>query len=153
MRNLEFIVDIETQGLGLDADLVRRAVLATLRHQSADFDGEVSVSFVQDDEMTQYNRQYRGKDGTTDVLSFPQFTVEEIANHSDEFICLGDIIINVDAVHRQAEDYGHDIKREAAFLTVHSVLHLLGYTHDDEAQEARMFAVQEEILEEMGLGR
>ena len=150
-------VDIETQGLDLDADLVRRSVLAALAHQGADFSGEVGVLAVRDEEMTRYNKQYRDADATTDVLSFPQtfsqFFEEEIANVSVEYICLGDIIINIDAARRQAEEYGHSLQREIAFLTVHSTLHLLGYAHDDAAQEARMFAVQEEILTEMGLGR
>lgn len=146
-------IDIETESSDLDTDLVKKSIFTALRHEGAYFSGEVSVVVVRDDEMIQYNQQYRGKDGTTDVLSFPQFSAEEIKNMDGEFICLGDIIINIDAVQRQAEEYGHSINRELAFLTVHSVLHLLGYTHDDEVQEARMFAVQEEILKEMGLVR
>jgi len=150
---MQFDIDIETQGLDIDADLVRQAILATLRHQDINFCGEVSVLCTQDAEMIQYNKQHRGKDATTDVLSFPQFSAEEIDNAQGEFICLGDIIINIDVAQRQAEEYGHSIKREVAFLTVHSVLHLLGYEHNDAVQEARMFATQEEILVEMGLGR
>jgi len=149
MMNKEFSVDVDTQGLGIDVDLVRGAVLETLKHQSLGFDGEVSVLIVEDEEMAELNRQYRGKEGTTDVLSFPLHD----GDFDDEYICLGDIIININATKRQAEEYGHSISRELAFLTVHSALHLLGYTHDDEAQESRMFAVQEEILVEMGLGR
>jgi probable rRNA maturation factor len=152
-----FEIDIETQGLEIDTDLVRQAILGALRHQDANFSGEVSVLVVEDAEMTRYNSQYRGKDGLTDVLSFPQafsrYFQEEIANVPVEYICLGDIIINIDAARRQAKEYGHSLSREVAFLMVHSALHLLGYSHDDEAQEAQMFAVQEEILEEMGLGR
>ncbi|MCL2377317.1 MAG: rRNA maturation RNase YbeY [Defluviitaleaceae bacterium] len=150
---MEIDIDIETQNLDIDIDLVRHAILATLRHQGAKFSGEVSVLCVQDEEMARYNGQHRGKGVATDVLSFPQFSEEEIGNAADEFICLGDIIINIDAALRQAEEYGHSAAREVAFLTVHSALHLLGYTHDDEAQESRMFAAQEEILTEMGLGR
>ena len=157
MRNEEFSIDIEVQGFEIDAELIKKAVLETLRHQGADFSGEVSVLVVGNDEMARYNQQYRSKDGPTDVLSFPQtfsrHFEEEIANVSVEFICLGDIIINIDAARRQAEEYGHSFRREIAFLTVHSTLHLLGYAHDDEAEESRMFAAQEEILEEMGLGR
>jgi len=149
MRNYGFSVDIDAQGLEIDVELVRGAVLETLRHQGLGFDGEVSVLVVRDEEMAGLNQQYRGKEGTTDVLSFPLHD----GDFGDEYICLGDIIINIDASKRQAEEYGHSISRELAFLTVHSVLHLLGYTHDDEVQESQMFAVQEEILVEMGLGR
>ena len=147
------VINIENQGLEIDEALVSKSISATLKHQNIDFDGDVSVLVVEDAEMAQYNKQYRDKNDTTDVLSFPQFTAEEIASKVDEFICLGDIIINIDAAARQAEEYGHSISREVAFLTVHSALHLLGYDHGDDEQEARMFAVQEEILEEMGLGR
>ena len=157
MNNKDFLIDIEAQGLEIDADLVRRAILATLRHRGADFSGEVSVLIVEDDEMAWYNSKYRGKDGPTDVLSFPQtfsqYFQEEIANVSVEYVCLGDIIINIDAARRQAEEYAHSLSREIAFLTVHSALHLLGYSHDDDVQEAQMFAAQEEILREMGLKR
>jgi len=157
MRNEEFLIDIDTQGLEMDTFLVQEAILTTLRHQGAAFSGEVSVLAVGDDEMVEYNRQYRGKDGTTDVLSFPQtfsrYFQEEIANAPIEFICLGDIIINIDAMGRQAEEYGHSMSRELAFLIVHSTLHLLGFVHDDESEEAHMFAIQEEILKEMGLDR
>jgi len=151
MRN--FLVDIDAQELDIDVDLVRAAVLATLRHQGMDIDGEVSVLAVEDDEMVGLNRQYRGKDGPTDVLSFPQYYKEDIDNLGYEFISLGDIIINIDAMRRQAREYSHSEARETAFLTVHSALHLLGYDHGDAESEARMFAVQEEILMEMGLGR
>ncbi|MDR2183904.1 MAG: rRNA maturation RNase YbeY [Clostridiales bacterium] len=146
-------IDIQTQGLEIDTCLVKSAILATLRHCGADFPGEVSVLAVQDAEMSRYNQQYRGKDATTDVLSFPQYFKEEIANAPTEYVCLGDIIINISAARRQAEEYGHSIQREIAFLAVHGALHLLGFDHHDEAAEARMFAVQEEILTEMGLER
>jgi len=150
---MQFEIDLETQDLDIDANLVRKSILATLKHQGVKFSGEVSVLCVQDAEMARYNKRHRGKDATTDVLSFPQFSEEEFGNATGEFICLGDIIINIDAARRQADEYDHSLAREIAFLTVHSTLHLLGYNHDDEAQETRMFAAQEEILLEMGLGR
>jgi len=151
---MQFDIDIETQGLDIDVELIRKAILATLNHHDINFSGEVSVLCVKDAEMAQYNKQHRGKDATTDVLSFPQFSAEEIDNASGEFICLGDIIINIDAIPRQAADYGHGQAREAAFLIVHSMLHLLGYVHDDAVSEADMMALQEQILvNEMGLGR
>jgi len=148
MRNSGFEVDIDAQGLGIDEDLIEHAVLAALKHQGIKFGGEVSVLIVEDDEMAQLNAQYRGKDGPTDVLSFTQDF-----GPNDKYVCLGDIIINIDAMRRQAVEYGHSEAREMAFLTVHSTLHLLGYDHDSEAAESCMFAVQEEILGEMGLER
>ncbi|MCL2573360.1 MAG: rRNA maturation RNase YbeY [Defluviitaleaceae bacterium] len=153
MRNGEFLIDIDTQGLGVDFNLIEKAILAALMHQGFKHSGEISVLCVEDAEMMGYNLEHRGKEGTTDVLSFPQYSAEEIANTCDEFICLGDIIINIDSMRRQAEEYEHSQARELAFLIVHSALHLLGYDHDTEDAEERMFALQEEILGEMGLGR
>ena len=137
-------------------DLTRKSILRALEHQGASYPGEVSVVFTDDAEITRLNGEHRGKEYPTDVLSFPQYTLvelEELAAAEGEFICLGDIIINIDAARRQAADYGHSLQREVAFLAVHSTLHLLGFAHDDEAGEARMFTAQEEILREMGLTR
>ena len=149
-------IDIEINCLNLEEgleDLARMSIRKTLSHEGTEFDGEVSLVITDDAEIARLNGHHRGKEYPTDVLSFPQYTPEEIAEMAGEFVCLGDIIINIDAARRQAEEYGHSLQREVAFLTVHSALHLLGYAHDDEVEEIRMFAMQEEILTEMGLGR
>ena len=95
-------------------------------------------------------------DKATDVLSFPQidYDVDEVVmtNEKGEIV-LGDIIISVDTAKRQAEEYGHSLKREICFLTVHSMLHLLGYDHMTEEEEAEMFGKQKDILEKSGITR
>ena len=101
-------------------------------------EAEVSVMIVCDKEIQELNLQYRGMDKPTDVLSFPM--------EDEEY--LGDIVISLPRARAQAEEYGHSIEREIAFLTAHSMLHLMGYDHEDE-----MFAKQEEILNELGYKR
>ena len=105
-------------------------------------DSEVSVTFVNDEEIRLLNKKFRGKDELTDVLSFPM---------GGEL--LGDIIINADAAARQAREYGHSLRRELAFLAAHSMLHLLGYGHDTKNAEDEMCEKQEAVLKALGIGR
>ena len=113
--------------------------------------GNITFSVVDDEEIHQVNREYRNVDRPTDVISFPANEGESIAALPDGF--LGDIMISLPRAEAQAEEYGHSLKRELSFLAVHGTLHLLGYDHmtDEEAKE--MFALQDEILNEMGITR
>ncbi len=111
---------------------------------------ELSVLLTTDEEVRELNRTYRGIDRTTDVLSFPQHEGEG-ADPNDPL--LGDVVISMDAVERQALEYGHSLEREMAFLTVHGVLHLLGWDHQDPKDEERMMGKTEAILLGMGLTR
>lgn len=117
---------------------------------------EVSVSIVDNEEIHQINKQFRDIDRATDVLSFPLLTFEEgeipDLNEKDE-VLLGDIIISLERAREQAEEYGHSLKREIAFLTAHSMLHLLGYDHMEEEEEKEMFEKQREILNKAGIPR
>ena len=103
----------------------------------------VNVVLVDDESIHQYNRDFRDVDRPTDVLSFVDGDVDEGQ------LLMGDIIISVDALRRQAKDYGHTLKREFCFLVVHGYLHLLGYDHHSEAEEKEMFGLQHEILKEI----
>lgn len=124
--------------------LIRRAVSETLFYTRYKGRAEVSVTFTDDEHIRALNREYRDKDASTDVLSFPM----------DSHGTLGDVVISTDHALAQAREYGHAIERELAFLTVHSMLHLLGYDHESgEEDEKRMFSAQEEILTNMGLKR
>lgn len=129
--------------------MVEKVALLSLQYEEFDTDCEISVSFVDNEEIRDINKRFRNIDSATDVLSFPQLTFEEdeIAevNENDEII-LGDIIISVERAKEQAEEYGHSLKREIAFLTAHSMLHLLGYDHMVKDEEEVMFAKQKEIL-------
>lgn len=127
-------------------------------------DGEVDLTFVDDKQIHELNREYRGIDRPTDVLSF---AMNEITNDELEIIyeleegeelesvpdVLGDIIISVPRAKLQSEEYGHSLEREIGFLFVHGFLHLLGYDHQDEASEAEMMGKQEAVLAEVGLTR
>jgi probable rRNA maturation factor len=119
--------------------------------------GEIVLTFVDDEMIRELNEQYRGIDKPTDVLSFSmsEQTDEEpiiiYENKPEEQ--LGDIVISAPAAKRQSEEYGHSLEREIGFLFVHGLLHLLGYDHQDERSEHRMFQKQEQILQLAGLLR
>ena len=146
--------DFEISGEIMEA--VEKACLETLKYEEFDEDCEISLSFVTNEEIHQINRHFRNVDAPTDVLSFPQLTFEEgeeaDVNENGEIV-LGDIIISVERAKEQAEEYGHGLKREIAFLTVHSMLHLLGYDHMEKDEEEDMFRRQKEILEIAGIPR
>ena len=135
--------------------LIRRAIEETLAYEQYGNDVEVSVTLTDSEGIQDLNLRFRGIDAPTDVLSFPLFDfegetdeppVDEIQN------MLGDVVLNLERTRAQAEEYGHSFEREAAFLTVHSMLHLLGYDHEtSEEDEADMRARQRAIMKRMGL--
>lgn len=112
---------------------------------------EFSVIIVDNKRIHEINKEYRGIDRPTDVISFALEDNEEI--EFDHYRVLGDIYISIDKVREQAKEYGHSEKRELAFLTVHGFLHLLGYDHMKPEDEKVMFAKQEEILDGFGIKR
>lgn len=115
---------------------------------------EVSILFVDDAEIQTLNRDYRGKDMPTDVLSFALEEGEEpVIQDGPAEILLGDIIISVETMLRQAKEYGHSDTRELAFLTTHGLLHLLGYDHETAAEEQEMQEQAEAILQQLGFTR
>lgn len=135
--------------------LVRRAIEATLDHEQYGNACEVSVTFTDDASIHELNKKFRGVDRPTDVLSFPLFDYEGESEEPpvDELLgMLGDVVISLETAARQAEEFGHSFEREVAFLTVHSMLHLLGYDHETgDEDEAEMRAKQREIMERLGL--
>ncbi|MBB5324753.1 putative rRNA maturation factor [Anoxybacillus tepidamans] len=137
------------------------ALLENLLNYAAEIEqvpdgAEVSISFVDNEQIRLINRDYRGKDQPTDVISF---ALEELGEGEVEIIgvnmplVLGDIVISVPKAKEQAEEYGHSFMRELGFLAVHGFLHLLGYDHETEEEEKEMFSKQEQILEKYGLKR
>jgi probable rRNA maturation factor len=116
-------------------------------------EAEADITFARDDEIRKLNKKYRNIDRPTDVLSFPMWEAEELAARKTESLLLGDVIISIDAVQRQAEEFGHSVEREAGFLAAHGVLHLLGYDHMTEEDEKIMRAAQDAALDEAGLTR
>ncbi|MDG4655493.1 rRNA maturation RNase YbeY [Ectobacillus antri] len=119
-------------------------------------DAEMSVTFVTNERIQELNYEYRGKNQPTDVISF---AMEEMGEGElevmggEEMRMLGDIVISVPRTKEQAEDYGHSFERELGFLTVHGLLHLLGYDHMTEEEEKVMFDKQKKILHAYGLKR
>lgn len=125
--------------------IVEKSIEAALKEIEFTEDYEVSVSFVGDEEIHELNRDYRGVDRTTDVLSFPM---------DDEFTnMLGDIVININKVIDQAKEYGHSEKREISYLTVHSTLHLMGFDHEEEEDKKEMRAVEDRVMEKLEISR
>lgn len=126
-------------------NIVEKSIEAALKEIEFTDDYEVSVSFVGDEEIHELNRDYRGVDRTTDVLSFPM---------DDEFTnMLGDIVININKVIDQAKEYGHSEKREISYLTVHSTLHLMGFDHEEEEDKKEMRAVEDRVMEKLEISR
>ncbi|MBO5321303.1 MAG: rRNA maturation RNase YbeY [Clostridia bacterium] len=133
--------------------LIRKACNATLKLEGFENSAEVDVTIVDDDEIWEINREQRNIDRATDVLSFPLGENGEYdQNPSTGALMLGDIVISAETAVRQADLYGHSIEREFAFLTVHSMLHLLGYDHvDGGLEQAVMREKEEKVLDALGL--
>ncbi|MBR3785044.1 MAG: rRNA maturation RNase YbeY [Firmicutes bacterium] len=113
---------------------------------------EISVTFVEAEEIRELNRDYRDNDKVTDVLSFPQFDdLNDIPDFGE--ICLGDVVICKDRAEEQAEEFGHSFEREIIYLFTHSILHLLGYDHMEEDEKKEMRAREEEVMTHLGIGR
>ena len=115
---------------------------------------EVGVVFADDVYIRELNRDYRGVDAATDVLSFALDEGEEpeVQGGPEESL-LGDIVISLETAERQAAEFGHSLEREMAYLTVHGMLHLVGYDHEEEADKAAMRRQEENILAALGIGR
>jgi probable rRNA maturation factor len=134
--------------------IAQRAVDAVFEKEDFPYGCEVSITLVDNTVIAALNREYRGVDAPTDVLSFAMMEGEEFLDlNEDGEAVMGDIVISMEKVADQAREYGHSIEREFAFLVVHGTLHLLGYTHDGRQDTKRMRQREEEILEGLGLTR
>ena len=156
---MEIIISKEPETINIDESFIediKRAV-ETIGELYDVKDSEVSITLTDDKTIHELNRDYRGIDRPTDVLSFAFRESDEpeiISDDIDEAIdTLGDIIISVERAKNQAEDYGHSLRREIVFLTVHGMLHLLGYDHMEEADRLEMEKEQEYIMSQLGIGR
>lgn len=141
--------------------LIRKVIRTALAAEGVDFPCEVDVLLTNDEGIHAINRDMRQVDRPTDVLSFPEFDLTpgelplpEDADPGTGLVPLGDMVISMEHVAAQAEEYGHSKRRELSYLVVHSALHLLGYDHLDEGpQKARMREREEAILAELGITR
>ena len=119
-------------------------------------DCDISVTVTDNIHIHELNREYRGVDRPTDVLSFPMysFTDDDMPEEGPAPVVLGDLVISAERAKEQAVEYGHSFQREISFLTVHSVLHLLGYDHEvSEKAENEMFSLQDKIMDKLGILR
>lgn len=160
MNRIILTAEIPTDPAGELKAVVRRAVNAAARHFSLPYPVQVSVVFTDNAHIRTVNRETRGVDAPTDVLSFPMLEYGSPGrvdpsplDFEGKYLFLGDIVISLERARAQAEEYGHSLKREVGFLTVHSMLHLLGFDHMEEAEGDVMRAKEKEILSAMRLPR
>lgn len=138
---------------------LRRVCEKVMELEECNFDAQISITFTDNSGIRDINREYRGIDKATDVLSFPMLEFgddETDAEFETEngLVLLGDIVISVERAYEQAEELNHSVRRELAFLTAHSMLHLLGYDHvDDEEGERMMIEKQNIVLNTLGITR
>ena len=134
--------------------LIRKCCSAVLKKEGICDSCEISVTIVDNETIKELNSQTRGIDRETDVLSFPLGEDGEYeVNYATDALLLGDIVISLPKALEQAQEYGHSSEREIAFLTIHSMLHLLGYDHIEDDDRVVMRAREEDILNYMGITR
>lgn len=157
----------QTVPFGFDCEKVAEAVInRILDDEQCPYESEISLTFVDNEEIHRLNKEFRQIDRPTDVLSFPLIDFQTPADYdmleeedAEGFnpetgeLMLGDIVISVERAAEQAADFGHDLKREIAFLIAHSMLHLLGYDHMEPEEAAVMEAKQEAALTALGITR
>ena len=147
-------------------EIAGKVIGEALEYEKCPYETTVNVLLTDNEEICALNSRFRGIDRPTDVLSFPNVDYESPsdftgieASEADYFdpesgeLYLGDIVISVDKVYEQAEEYGHSVMREYAFLLAHSMLHLMGYDHMEPEEAARMERRQEEILNRLNITR
>lgn len=151
--NIDFVFDNEVENFENNYEQDFTAIIEqALKTVGIEDDVEVSCVLVDDERIHEINREYRHIDRSTDVISFAmedndQFYVEGMPR------TLGDIFISVDHAKKQAEEYGHSLRREMCFLFTHGILHLLGYDHMTDEQEKEMFGLQDQILGALSIER
>ncbi|MBQ9794858.1 MAG: rRNA maturation RNase YbeY [Clostridia bacterium] len=128
---------------------MKKVIRTCVEEQYPNHRFEVELTLCGDEEIHGINKEFRGIDRPTDVLSFPmmEFSMPRV------YVSLGNIVLSVETARRQAEEYGHSLKRELCFLCAHSALHLLGYDHETEDEREEMEAKQREILDALGIKR
>ena len=165
---MTFYIENETsEKFSFDVEeMLKQVCEAVLKAENCPYEVQINVVLTDDAGIRELNREYRGIDRATDVLSFPGLNFEkagvfQIDRHleADSFdpdtgeLMLGDIMLSVDRIRMQAAEYGHSVRREFAFLAAHSMYHLCGYDHMTESEARVMEEKQEKILEDLGITR
>ncbi len=146
----------ETEEVSADInDVIDKAIKGTLNHFNIDVDVEISVLFTDGEGIRKINKDFRNIDKETDVLSFPQFEFEVPGKLNQSFFGetfpLGDVVLNLKKIFSQADEFGHSNEHEAGYLTIHSMLHLLGYDHMTEEDKKIMRDKEKIIVSELGI--
>ena len=167
---MELIIDDRQDKLNVSEELIEKIkdiIIECLDYEGYDDDYEVSLSFVDNKEIHELNKQFRGIDRPTDVLSFPMLDYSEdkvfkdiyknkkfdkIYLDGDELV-LGDMVLSLERAKEQSIEYNHSFEREVCYLVVHSILHLLGYDHMCDKDKVKMRKREEEILEKLNITR
>ncbi len=147
--NNQSFLDIDDKLEKVLEDLVE----LSLKEENLECEGEVSIMFVDDEEIHQLNKTHRGFDKSTDVLSFPQYESIKDDDFIDPYVILGDVVISTETAKRQSDEYNHSLVREIGFLVVHSMFHLMGYDHDTDENTKEMRLKEETVLKSYNLTR
>ena len=153
---MELIIDNRQEKINISNELIKQmeeVVLECLRYEEYDEGYEVSLSFVDNEEIHQLNKEYRSVDRPTDVLSFPLIDDEFDFEIDIEEKILGDIVISLEKAIEQSEEYKHSFEREVCFLVCHSMFHLMGYDHDNDENTKEMRKKEEAVLNKLGIIR
>lgn len=167
---MTILIEKETDdNVGFDyKEILENVVLKSIELESCPYECEVNITFTNNSGICRLNRDFRGIDNPTDVLSFPMADYSPPANFSileskkavvqyfnpeSGELLLGDIVISIERAKKQAKEYGHSLKREICFLTAHSMLHLMGYDHMTDRDKETMENKQDEILNTLGITR
>lgn len=158
---MELIIERTENAPEADFDaVIEAAAKGALSEEGVTDNCQISVTLCTNDEIAVLNKEYMNRDGATDVLSFPMTAfsddgamLPESMVYDGEMLVLGDIVISLERAREQAAEFGHSMRREVGFLTVHSMLHLLGYDHMEEEERGRMQAKEKKILTAINLPR
>lgn len=145
---MDILIDNRQSKVKLEDDiipLIEEAITTVLKLEKKSLDCEISISFVDNNEIRQLNKKYRNVDRETDVLSFPMEEGDKIISMN----ILGDIVISLEKALEQSKEYKHSLKREIIYLTVHSMFHLLGYDHMTEDEKHTMRNKEKEVMKEL----
>lgn len=147
---MEILIDNQDEAIKISDDmekLISDSLITGLEHLGYGIDYEISITIVDEEEIRQLNNEYRSVDKVTDVLSFPLYEKFDIPESG----MLGDIVICSQRVKEQAEEFGHSEEREFIYLSIHSLLHLLGFDHIEEDDRIEMRTKEKEIMKKIGI--
>ena len=147
---MEILIENLTNNIEINDETfndIEKSIKTGLNHLGYGEDYEISITIIDEEEIKSLNLQYRGKDSVTDVLSFPLFEKNQIPRSG----MLGDIVICEQRVLDQAKELGHSYQRELVYLTIHSLLHLLGYDHEVQSEKVEMRTKEKEIMKLLGI--